>query len=178
MDYTKLAMMAAEVGFTHTAPLNAATITLHEEVRDMCASGKCGQYGNNWSCPPHCGSLEDCRNIISKYSFGILVQTVGQLEDCFDAESMWATEKLHKENFRALHEILVQQYPNLLPLSAGCCTQCKECCCPDEPCRFPGKQFSSMEAYGILVHEACSRNNMAYYYGSDCVAYTSCFLLE
>ena len=39
------------------------------------------------------------------------------------------------------------------------------------------KMVSSMEAFGILVLEACQANGLSYYYGSDKIAYTACFLL-
>ena len=66
----------------------------------------------------------------------------------------------------------------MLALGAGCCTQCAVCSYPDSPCRFPEKMVSSMEAYGMLVLEVCQKNGMAYYYGPNTIAYTSCFLLE
>ena len=65
----------------------------------------------------------------------------------------------------------------VLALGAGCCTQCGECTYPHAPCRFPEKMISSMEAFGILVLEVCQANGLPYYYGSDKIAYTSCFLL-
>ena len=52
ITYETLAKMAEDTGFTACAPLEASDIELKEEVRDMCASNACGQYGKNWSCPP------------------------------------------------------------------------------------------------------------------------------
>ena len=66
----------------------------------------------------------------------------------------------------------------VLAVGAGCCTQCAKCTYPEEPCRFPEKQITSMEAYGMLVLEICKQNGLQYYYGSDKMAYTSCFLLK
>ena len=37
--------------------------------------------------------------------------------------------------------------------------------------------ISSMEAFGMLVLEVCKANGLSYYYGSDKMAYTGCFLL-
>ena len=37
--------------------------------------------------------------------------------------------------------------------------------------------MASMEAYGLLVLEVCKANGLQYYYGSDKMAYNSCFLL-
>lgn len=50
IDMEALIALAKEVGFTHAAPLDAATIDLKPEVRKMCADNTCGQYGKRWSC--------------------------------------------------------------------------------------------------------------------------------
>lgn len=178
MNYDALMDAAKAAGFTCAAPLSVRTIRLYDEVRDMCSANTCGQYGKNWCCPPHCGSLEACREKLSGYEHGLLVQTVGQMEDCFDAEGIQQTERAHKAHFLALYGQLEKAFPRLLPLSAGCCTRCETCTCPDAPCRFPDKKFSSMEAFGMLVQEVCKANHLSYYYGKNTIAYTSCFLLR
>ena len=172
MDYEMIAALAQNAGFTHVAPLNPQTIQLKEEVRQMCES--CGRYGKCWSCPPGCGSLEACRERVRMHQKGILVQTVGQLEDEFDGEAMMETQEQHKIHFRALCEEL--QNADVLKLGAGCCTICKECTYPDRPCRFPEKMVSSMESYGMVVAEVCKANDLPYYYGKNTIAYTSCVL--
>ena len=103
---------------------------------------------------------------------------MGQLEDSWHIEGMHEIEAQLKEAFVRLLPQLRAQFPELLPLNAGCCTVCKTCTCPDAPCRFPEKQISSMESYGMLVTEVCRANHMEYYYGPCSIAYTSCFLLR
>ena len=172
MDYETAAKAAAEAGFVYAAPLDPGTIVLKEEVRQMCAA--CGRYGKCWSCPPGCGTLEECRGRVACYRNGILVQTVGELEDEFDGEGMMETEALHKTRFRDLRQMLTGE--NILALGAGSCTVCKNCTYPDEGCRFPEKQISSMEAYGMVVTEVCRANGMVYNHGKNTIAYTSCIL--
>jgi hypothetical protein len=103
---------------------------------------------------------------------------VGELEDELDGETMLETEARHKETFQKLEKILRKRFPKMLAMGAGCCTKCKVCTCPEEPCRFPGESFSSMEAYGMLVTQICQANDVKYYYGPCTIAYTSCYLLE
>ena len=177
-DMQRLEALALEAGFTHAAPLDASTLELKDEVRAMCAANSCGAYGRNWSCPPACGELEALREEVARYHRGLLVQTVGEVEDSLDFEGMMAAEAAHKRRFAALHERLLAQWPGLLALGAGACTRCKPCTYPDAPCRFPERRVSSMEAYGIVVLEACKANGLQYYYGPRAIAYTSCFLLE
>jgi predicted metal-binding protein len=178
MDIEYLKSTGKEAGFSVVAPLDADTISIMPDVRGMCKSGNCGVYGKKWSCPPACGTLEECEKKVRGYHKGILVQTIGQLEDEFDGEGMIETESRHKENFFRMHDILISRYPQMLSLGAGCCTRCKICTYPDAPCRFPEKKFSSMEAFGMLVTQVCTDNGVKYYYGPGTIAYTSCFLLE
>ena len=177
MTYAQLAALAEKVGFTVWTPLDIKTVELKPEVRDMCAGGSCQQYGKRWSCPPGCGTLEECAAKVAECSYGILVQSVGDVEDSFDFETMMEIQEGHKARFERMHKAICDRGEQVLALGAGCCTRCKECTYPDAPCRFPDRMVSSMEAYGMLVLEVCKANGMKYYYGSDKMAYTSCFLL-
>ena len=160
LDMEELKKLGEEAGFTHVAALDCSTIKLLPEVRQMCASNTCHMYGKNWHCPPGCGTLEECEARVRSYRQGILVQTVGELEDSMDGEGMMEAEKAQ------------------LPIGSGACTRCASCTYPDAPCRFPDKTFASMEAYGMLVTQVCQDNDLPYYYGPCTIAYTSCFLLE
>lgn len=174
MDYTTIKKLAIEVGFDHAAPLDPATIVLKEEVRQMCAA--CSQYAKRWSCPPGCGTLEEGRKKLAEYRQGVLVQTVGKLEDEFDGEGMMEAESIHKERFHRLCDLL--QKEDILPLGAGCCTICSSCTYPDAPCRFPDKMVSSMEACGMVVAEVCKANSQPYHYGKNTITYTCCVLFD
>ena len=169
---------AADAGFSEIAPLDVSTIELMPEVREMCASNACHRYGKSWACPPGCGTLEECRARVQAYQTGVLVQTVGQLEDSWDFEGMKEIEQTHKEHFYALVESLRAKKLAVLPISSGTCTRCAECTYPDAPCRFPDKALSSMEAYGMLVNKVCKANGMEYNHGPNTVCYTSCVLFR
>ena len=178
MTIQELCALAKEIGYEQAGPLDPATIELKEEVREMCASGKCAMYDKRWSCPPGCGTLDECRELLKGYTRGILVQSVGELEDNFDIETMMETEAAHKERFYAMRKALVERGIDALAAGAGCCTICPECTYPDAPCRFPEQKMSSMEALGMLVLEVCKANDMRYFYGENTIAYTSCFLFR
>jgi predicted metal-binding protein len=178
LDYEKLIAQAKENGFTEAGPLDVATLEFMQEVRDMCAADRCHAYGKNWACPPASGTLEDMRDRVKGYSKGLLVQTVGQLEDNMDWETMQQTAADHAESFVRLHDALLKDYPGLLAMGAGTCTRCKTCTYTEgKPCRFPDKLTYSMEACGLFVSKVCTDNGMKYNYGPNTVAYTACFLL-
>ena len=175
MDLIKLAL---EIGFSHAAPLNTAALQALPEVREMCAAGRCRRYGKSWSCPPACGSLEECQGRMRAYTGGVLVQTTAELADDFDYESMSKAQEVHKKNFFTLARQTRLLIPDCLPLTAGSCTICRSCTCPDRPCRFPNKMLSSMEAYGLLVSAVCEASGLPYYYGPGTLTYSACILTK
>ena len=60
MDLKELQQMGKEIGFFKIEELDTGKIKLLPEVRQMCSTDKCHMYGRNWSCPPACGTLEEC----------------------------------------------------------------------------------------------------------------------
>ena len=174
----RLLTLAKQAGFTRAASLDPSVLNVRTEVRDMCASDRCQAYGRSWSCPPACGTVEQCQTHINRYTRGILLQTTGDMEDDFDADALYQTEQRHKAAFSALARQIRTIYPNCLPLTAGCCTLCRKCTYPTSPCRFPKKRFSSMEAYGLLVSDVCLKSGLKYYYGPKTITYTSCILID
>ena len=178
LDYDKLFKLAEECGFNSYGKLDVSTLEFLPEVRDMCTVNTCGMYNKSWACPPACGTLEEMRERVKKYTRGIIVQTVGQLEDSLDWEGIQETVEKQSVNFQKMLKTLKEEYPNLMSMGAGTCTYCKNCTYPDEPCRFPDKLVSSMEACGLVVSDVCTANGVPYNHGKDTICYTGCFLLE
>lgn len=179
-DAAALRRAVEEAGFDCVGAVAAADLEVREEVRAMCASGRCRMYGCNWGCPPACGDLERWRAEIAGCTEGLVFQTVGELEDEFDGEAMMEAEALHKRRTEALVDALAAAgaYPQrCLVLAAGTCSRCRPCAYP-EPCRFPQRRLVSMEATGLLVTDACAAAGIPYNHGKLTIAYTSCALLR
>lgn len=164
--------------FDKAAVISADKLIFRDDVREMCKSGRCGSYGNNWGCPPGCGSVSECRERAGNYDKAIVVQTIGTLEDSFDFEGMGKAAIEHCQRMTHMREKIEADISDVLSLGAGPCKVCGECACPDEPCRFPEKRFSSMEAYGLMVSEVCSDSGLKYINGENTVTYTGCFLIK
>jgi methanogenic corrinoid protein MtbC1/predicted metal-binding protein len=172
----ELKALAKECGFTVVEDLDPKTLKFMPEVRDMCAADKCRHYNRSWSCPPACGTLEEWTERASKYSKGIIMQTVGDIEDTLDFEAIMQIAQDNAAHFNAFADAVLAAGLDCLPLSVGGCTRCKECTYPDAPCRFPDRCFSSMEATGLMVNQVCTDNGVPYNYGKGKMAYTSCLL--
>lgn len=166
---------AKEMGFDTAVPLDPGILTAREDVRAMCAADKCGAYGKNWTCPPACGTVEECQNRMRQYRRGILLQSVGHMTKTVDSKCYRETERRHLWHFYAFAEEIRKEYPGALCLGAGGCRICKQCAYP-EPCRFPEKAVSSMEGYGLFVTQVCRDAGVPYYYGEKTITYTACVL--
>lgn len=166
---------AKKLGFETAAVLDMSTLKSKPEVRDMCSANKCASYGKKWGCPPGCGTIEQCQEMMEHYTMGVLLQTVGQLEDSWDFDGIARIGGVHKERFEQLCEWMRQWGDPILPMSAGGCDLCEECAYP-EPCRDPERIRYSVSAFGLLVNEVCRDNGVAYYYGNDKMAFTGMIL--
>jgi predicted metal-binding protein len=174
----KLITKALEAGFDAAGALDCSTIILRPEAREACEINKCGRYDKSWSCPPGCGSLDECAARIRRYAKGLIVQTVATLEDEFDGEGMMEAAHRHEQNFHRFSRELRKDYPGLLPIGTGSCSICDRCTYPDAPCRDPHGASSPMEAFGMMVSDVCRANGMEYYRGKGTITFTGCFLLE
>jgi len=177
LNHNELEEIAEDCGFTHYGRLDISTLEFMKEVRDMCNPKQCRNYDKSWSCPPACASLDEMRERVKKYNTGILIQTIGDLDDSLDWDSIMDAGARHKENFGKLREKLSKKHPSLLAMGAGECKVCETCTYPDEPCRYPDKMEISMEACGLLVSKVCKDNDLEYNYGLDKIAFISCFLV-
>ena len=166
---------ALALGFDVALPLDPEALEPRDHVRAMCAQDRCGAYGRNWTCPPACGTLEECRDRMRSYKNGLLLQTVGHMRKDIDSKCYRDTERRHLEQLRALSARLRRSHPGLLSLGAGGCRVCKVCAFP-EPCRFPEGAEASMEAYGLFVTEVCRSCGADYHHGPRTVTFTACLL--
>lgn len=176
MDQTFWIKTALEIGFSEAVPLDIGTLHPRADVRAMCAADKCGAYGKNWTCPPHCGTLAECARKVQNYAYGILLQTVGTTDKAIDTKAYRRTEQRHMELFHQLAALVRQTHPDALCLGSGGCRVCAVCAFP-EPCRFPEKACASMEGYGLFVTQVCRDNALAYHHGDRTITYTACILI-
>lgn len=178
MGNNDFVQMAKDFGFTNVVALDVTTLEFLDEVRDMCSSDTCRQYDRNWTCPPACGTIEECQQKAETYGKGIIVQTTGTLDDPFDYERMMELQDVHQKKMLEFSRKLKGNGQDILPLGAGACTLCSECTYPNAPCANPEDAMVSMEAYGIFVSDLCSKNNIAYNYGEGTLTYVGLYLIN
>jgi len=164
------------MGAKNAAVIETARVELDASFRDMCVANYCGVYGKCWMCPPHIGEINKLMDDIRTYDYVLVYQTVSDIEDSYDIEGMHKAGTVHnklaqriKAEFSDLTHIPVS---DVLHLGAGGCRVCTECAKrKDEPCRFPDKAMSSLEAYGINVYKMSEAAGMKYINGVNTVTY-------
>ena len=177
MGMQEIIEKAKEIGFDVAVPIDPSTLEARKDVRDMCEEDKCHAYAKNWTCPPECGTLEECQERMKGYRSGVLLQTIGRMSKDIDRKVMMGAGIEHMKHLYALADYARENLPECLPLGAGGCRICEKCAYP-EPCRFPDKAMSSMEGYGLFVTDVCRKNEVPYYYGPRTLTYTACILFN
>ena len=170
--------IAADIGFECMGTCSAKDLVVRNEVRAMCSANTCQVYGHSWACPPACGDIDDFGRQMHEFEHCLIVQTVAEMEDDFDVETMEEAGDRQKRRVLDLVEALdaASLSAETMTLSAGTCTLCKECTYPDEPCRFPDKRLVSMEAAGLVVSEVCEMADIPYNHGPQTISYSGCVL--
>ena len=171
--FESLAASAIELGAYKAAVIPASSVVTDPKFREMCASNACGMYGRCWTCPPDIGEVDELVSRISSYSYVLVYQTVYKLEDSFDFEGMTEAGKVHNGLTLKLVDTLADKpLSRVLHLGAGGCRICPSCAkANSEPCRFPGRALSSLEAYCISVSDLAACAGMKYINGQDTVTY-------
>lgn len=180
MDIEKVGAIIDEAGFDCKGLLDPRKLETLQAVRDACAADKCQTYGKSWACPPACGEIEDYEKEMRAFAHGYVFQSVAQLESTMDWEGIQAAAITHDDRLRELADALHAEAAgeSYMLLAAGTCKLCKTCTCPDEPCRFPDKRLSSMEAAGLNVTDTCKLADIPYNHGKNSLAYSSCVLFN
>lgn len=150
------------------------------ELRQLCESNQCGNYGKSWTCPPAVGKVEDLMRQAKGYQSALVYQTVSQLEDSFDIEGMQEGAKRHNsitdKVSKQVREVLGS---DILQLSAGGCPICEVCAKKEEkPCRYPDRALASLETYGIFVSQLAELAGMKYINGVNTVTYFGAFFFH
>lgn len=164
--------------FEQVKAVTAKDVTLSEEVRNLCAQNKCGQYGRNWTCPPAVKSVDEFREEIASFDTVLILYRVYDVESSFDWQGMMTAGKDFKGRLLALKkEIAAAGDVDFVLLGAGGCHVCERCTYPDnEPCRRPEEAVIPVEACGIDVMALMKDNGLKYYHGQNTVTYIGAVL--
>lgn len=160
-------------GARQAAELRVEEVPFARSFRTLCQSNACGKYGTSYMCPPDIGEIDALIARAKTFERVVLYQTVGLLEDSYDIEGMLAAGQRHNDLAQKIsQELSHAPFSAVLHLGAGGCRVCSVCAkVTGEPCRFPQRAISSLEAYGVDVSALTARCGMNYINGQNTVTY-------
>ena len=159
--------------FEH-AVVSTRAIRFSPELYKACEANVCGKYNKSWTCPPAIGTIEKQKERILAFSSAFVFTTKADLEDSFDFEGMMQAKDYHDELTARMHKRFGGTNP---VFGAGGCKICETCAYPD-PCRFPDRIYSAIEAAGIDVAELSRTGGLHYNNGESTITYFSMVLFN
>jgi predicted metal-binding protein len=171
---TEAAVKAALAGRAHEVGLiETSALVFSPELYKTCEANVCGNYNKCWTCPPVIGTLEEQREKIFRWKYALVFTTKFDLEDSFDFEGMEKAREIHN----GLTSDMRKQFGANPVYGAGGCGVCGTCSYP-EPCRFPERAVSAVEAAGINVTDLSRTAHLKYNNGPNTVTYFSMILFN
>lgn len=152
MDEQELCKKAMELGATGAGVISLADVTPDPQFRDLCALNYCGRYQKSWTCPPGCGSLDQCAARLREYARAVVVQLIHPLEDSLDVDGMNEGQQAFDRLMRNMQTLMMRECPGALLLGAGSCTLCEACTYPDAPCRAS----AACHSFGGKLRPGCA----------------------
>ena len=186
-DLRVLSNLAKELGATNATPVNVKDVIVDERVRLKCLVPPCDDYGLNLMCPPYVMSVQEFRELLSKYMWAVLIQIEAlittdmknEIQQANGVAMLYESQKfvnIYKKIFGPvrlkLHRIVnkVEAKANILGyrfatgFNAGPCRFCPECAAKnlDKVCRHPYHSRPSMEAVGIDVFKTAENAGLPF----------------
>jgi predicted metal-binding protein len=186
-DLQTLCGLAKELGATNAVSFKAKDVIVDERVRLKCMIPPCDDYGLNLMCPPYVLSVQEFRDVLSKFDWAILIQIEApitpkmkkEIQETNDVAGLYKSNKfmdIYKKVFdpakSKVFEIVnkieakasMLGYPFATGFKAGSCNLCPECVVLDSKrtCRHPYRSRPSMEAVGIDVFKTAENAGLAF----------------
>ena len=164
MTEDKLLNQAELCGFDHACIIETDQLIFDSRFRQFCETNYCGNYDNNYSCPPACGTQEELKEKALKFSHALVLQTITPVKNIMDDEETKIIKHHHNEmTWNLIHKV-EEELETYLPAMAGPCGLCSPCAKKEgEPCRLPEKKASCLSAYCIQVDAMAKACGMEYY---------------
>jgi predicted metal-binding protein len=166
------------IGIDTLMEFNPGIMIPQENMRTFCIENKCGNYDNNYMCPPHIGTITDMKHRLEKYIHGILLQDTVKIADKDDHDYVRHTKLDFHHKVLQIEEFLKNKGTGeLWSMIAGSCSLCDNCqAIVKQPCTYPDKARMSMEAAGINVLDVLAQLGLDNKFYEDKVNWTGCIL--
>ena len=147
--------------------LPSPSVATMKKCRELCAQNLCGAYGKTWGCPPGAGTEEECFRALGDFTnAAILIKEFDKI-DMKDHDLLKRLGGAHQDACRKFCNELRKDGCKAIAMTDGGCRYCGVCSYPDDPCRFPDQRVPSIAAYGIMMDEYMSSQNIDFRFRND-----------
>ena len=148
--------------------------------RKLCEDNLCGNYRTSWTCPPYCGTMDECMDKINSYRYAdILVRDFQgyDIENEKEIEEMMDSFRSECRNIKCK---LIEKGADVLALADGPCRYCGENCSVkiDKECPFPDKQLPSVSGYGVDMERYIRSLGESFGFSKDRITLYGIFLFK
>lgn len=168
---------ALELGFSEVKYLEDLSLECRADLRAYCMPEQCPLHGENWVCPPACGTLAECASRVQDFDRGFLLQSISKVKAPLVVERFQAINEEHNFRFKDFVEFVKEDFIKILPLTSGGCVFCESCSYP-EPCIKPEIKMEALSAFGIDVGELCKTAGLDYSFRDDIVYLIALLLID
>lgn len=171
--------IARQLGIEACLEFDPEVLVPEEKIRAFCYENKCGSYQGNYMCPPYTGSVEEIETKLRNYKSGALLQYSKSLDVRGDREGVRQTKLDFHNKILQIEELLRERGINQVwGMIGGSCEFCDACKArTGEPCPFPNKARTSLEALAIDVVALLDRFGLDSRFHQDRITWTGCILL-
>ncbi len=174
----RIAEFVRQLGIGTCCEFGSEMVVPEEKIRAFCLENKCGNYRNNYMCPPHISSLEEIRIKLKKFQRGVLLQYVKSLDVRSDRKGVIQTKIDFHNKILQIEEFLTERRMNQVwGMSGGSCGLCHICRARmGEPCLYPDKARMSLEAIAVDVLGLLDKLGLDSKFHADKITWTGCIL--
>lgn len=170
---------ARQLGIETCLEFGSDVLVPEERIRAFCLENKCGNYCRNYMCPPYTGSVEEIRMRLKKFKRGVLLQYAKSVDIRGDREGIIQTKVDFHNKILQIEEFLRERGINQVwGMIGGSCELCHVCKAgAGEPCPYPDKARTSLEAAAIDVLALLDKLGLDSGFCTDKITWTGCILL-
>ena len=95
MKKIEMEKQAKAFGFAAMKFMETKDLEFEHEFRQFCEMNDCGNYGNNYACPPLCGTPEEMEQKVRKYEHALVFQSRTPVQNIFDDAETKIIKKMH-----------------------------------------------------------------------------------
>jgi predicted metal-binding protein len=131
--------LAKQLGVETCIEFDPSLLVPQQRVRESCFENKCGNYGNNYMCPPHVGSLYEITDRLQKFQRGVLLQYSQPLNVTYDLEGLRQSKlDFHNKVLNLENSLREKGIRETWGMIGGNCALCDFCRARTvEPCPHP-----------------------------------------